>query len=96
MSDYTHVSQYANVVQVRPFDNFTVEVYFDTGHTFLLDCKPLLECLLLQRFKDIELFKKHCVILNNCLAWHLGEDRFDDFNCYGIVSEYVFENGIKI
>lgn len=92
---YTDISQWARVVQVVPCDNYDVIAYYDTGHTFKINCRHLLNIPSMQKFKDIELFKKHCVILNGNVAWYLGDNRYDDWNCYDLDNEVVFKKGIK-
>ena len=92
---YTDISQWARVVQVVPCDNYDVIVYYDTGHTFKINCRYLLDNPTMEKFKDIELFKKHCVILNNSVAWYLGDDRYDEWNCFDIDNEVVFKKGTK-
>ena len=44
----------------------------------------------MKRFKGINLFKKHCVILNCNVAWYLGCDRYNDWNCYDLDNEFIF------
>lgn len=92
---YTDVSQWARVVQVIPCDNYDVIIYYDTGHIFKINCRHLLDSPTMEKFKDIELFKKHCVILNSNVAWYLGDDRYDDWNCYDLDNEIVFKEGKK-
>ena len=87
---------FLNVVKVEPKDDFTVNVHFDNGDIYNYDCKFFLDSPLMSRFKDVNLFKKHCCIQLNSLSWYLGNDPNDEFNCFDISNSSILEKGTKL
>ena len=78
-----------SVIQVIPFDNYTVSVYFDDGKIVLFDVKPLLGKKVFQPLNDIMFYKSACTILNDTLAWDLSGDR-DESNCIDIDPDTLY------
>ena len=62
------------VVQVVPFEDYTVSVYFSDGKIVLYDVKPKLESGVFQVLKNLDTFMGRCVIMNDTLAWDVNDD----------------------
>ena len=62
------------VVQVVPFEDYTVSVYFSDGKIVLYDAKPKLESGVFQVLKNLDIFMGRCVIMNDTLAWDVNDD----------------------
>lgn len=60
------------VVQVVPFTDHTVSVYFSDGKIVSYDVKPLLDKGVFRALQDMEVFMNRCVILNDTLAWDVA------------------------
>lgn len=63
------------VVQVVPFKDYTVYVYFEDGKVICYDAKGLLEKKAFASLNNLEFFMGRCTILNDTLAWDLNGDR---------------------
>ena len=59
----------AEVVQVKPNDDYTVYVYFSDGKIVCYDVNPMLEKNIFKKLKEKDVFMNTCTILN---------DTFDD------------------
>lgn len=57
-----------NVIRVIPRDDFSLELWFDTGDHRLFDARPYLERGVFVRLKDILLFKQAYVGLDT-VCW---------------------------
>ncbi len=84
MMDYT-----PDIVQVVPYRDYTVAVYFCDGKIVIYDVKPKLEEGLFQRLKDVDFFLTNCKIMNDTLAWDLTGDN-DPTNCLDIDPDYLY------
>ena len=58
-----------DIVQVIPYKDYTVYVYFEDGKIVCYDAKPLLNKKVFEPLKDINFFINACTILNGTLAW---------------------------
>ena len=63
------------VVQVIPFEDYTVDVYFDDGKIVRYDVTPFLEEGIFRKLKDLQVFINACTILNGTLAWDIAGNR---------------------
>ena len=78
-----------NVVQVIPYEDYTVYVYFDDGKIVCYNAKPLLEKKAFEPLKDKEFFMNYCTILNDTLAWDVSGDR-DASKCLDIDPDMLY------
>lgn len=88
MQDY-----FPTVIQVIPFDNFHVQVFFDDGKIVDYDTTNDLRGEVYKPLKDIRIFKDTCTVLNDTLAWDLSGNRnfetsidIDPFTLYELES----------
>lgn len=79
-----------NVVQVIPYEDYKVYVYFEDGKIVCYDAKPLLEKKVFEPLKDKEFFMNACTILNDTLAWDVSGDR-DTCKCLDIDPDMLYE-----
>ena len=84
MMDYT-----LEIVQVAPYEDFTVTVYFCDGKIVTYDARPKLEQGIFQRLKDHSFFIQNCKIMNDTLAWDLT-GKNDPSECIDIDPEYLY------
>lgn len=66
---------FPDVVQVVPFEDYTVDVYFDDGKIVRYDVTPFLEEGIFRKLKDLQVFINACTILNGTLAWDIAGNR---------------------
>ena len=66
---------FPDVVQVVPFEDYTVDVYFDDGKIVRYDVTPFLEEGIFRKLKDLQVFINACTILNGPLAWDIAGNR---------------------
>ena len=64
-----------DVVQVIPYEDYTVYVYFEDGKLVCYDAKPLLEKKVFAPLKSIDFFMNACTVLNGTLAWDVSGNR---------------------
>ena len=81
---------FPKVIQVVPFKDFTVDVYFDDGKIVLFDIKPFLKQGIFRKLSDINIFMDTCTVLNHTLAWDIAGGR-DEENCIDIDPENLHE-----
>lgn len=79
-----------DIVQVVPFEDYTVYVYFEDGKIVCYNAKPLLKKKVFEPLKNIDFFMKACTILNGTLAWDVSGDR-DCSKCLDIDPEILYE-----
>ena len=78
------------VFQVKPNDDFTVEVYFDDGKVKLYDAKQLIEKGgIFTPLANVDFFKERCVVLNNTLAWDIAGG-FDPTECIDVCPDVIY------
>lgn len=78
-----------NIVQVIPYDDFTVQVYFEDGKIVSYDVKPLLDKPIFKPLNDLSFFKDRCMILNDTLAWDITGDR-NESTCLDIAPDTLY------
>lgn len=78
-----------DVVQVIPYDDYTVYVYFEDGKIVCYNAKELLNKKVFEPLKDINFFKNACTILNGTLAWDMTGDR-DCTKCLDIDPDVLY------
>ena len=78
-----------DVVQVIPYDDYTVYVYFEDGKIVCYDMKPLLEKPVFRQIKDMDIFLGSCTVMNNTLAWDLSGNR-DPSECIDIDPDMLY------
>ena len=66
---------FPDVVQVVPFEDYTVDVYFDDGKIVRYDVTPFLGEGIFRKLKDLQVFINACTILNGTLAWDIAGNR---------------------
>ena len=77
------------VVQVVPFEDYTVSVYFSDGKIVLYDAKPKLESGVFRVLKNLDIFMGQCVIMNDTLAWDVKRTG-DPADCIDIDPETLY------
>ena len=75
-----------SVIQVVPRDDFSLELWFNTGDHRLFDARPYLDRGVFIRLKDIKLFKQAYVALDT-VCWPNNLD---------IAPETLFDRSIPI
>ena len=78
-----------NVIQVIPYEDYSVYVYFDDGKIVCYNIKPLLEKSVFAPLKDKDFFMNACTILNDTLAWDISGNR-DPGTCIDIDPEMLY------
>lgn len=68
------------IISVKPIENYSLKICFDTNETGVFDVSPYLERGIFTQLKDIEYFKKVRVVLDS-IAWPNGQD-FDPDHIY--------------
>ena len=66
---------FPDVVQVVPFEDYTVDVYFDDGKIVRYDAMPFLEDGIFRKLKDLQIFMNSCTILNGTCVWDIAADQ---------------------
>ncbi len=79
-----------DIVQVIPYEDYTVYVYFEDGKIVCYDAKTLLKKKVFEPLKDINFFMNACTILNGTLAWDVTGTR-DCSKCLDIDPEMLYE-----
>ena len=79
-----------NVIQVIPYEDYKVYVYFEDGKIVCYDEKPLLDKKVFEPLRNVEIFMNTCTILNDTLAWDVSGDR-DVSKCLDIDSDMLYE-----
>ena len=70
-----------DIVQVVPFEDYTVYVYFEDGKIVCYDAKPLLDKKVFEPLRDKDFFLNSCTILNGTLAWDVTGTRDRPDSC---------------
>ena len=78
-----------DIVQVIPYEDYTVYVYFEDGKIVCYDAKPLLDKKVFAPLKNIDFFMNACTILNDTLAWDVSGDR-DCSKCLDIDPDMLY------
>ena len=66
------MTYFPKVVQVVPFPDHTVSVYFSDGKIVSYDVKPLLDKGVFRALQNMEIFMNRCGIMNDTLAWDIA------------------------
>ena len=77
------------VVQVIPYEDYRVYVYFEDGKIVCYDASQLLDKRAFERLKDLDFFMNACTILNDSLAWDVTGDR-DESQCLDIDPDVLY------
>lgn len=81
--DVIVMDYFPTVVQVVPFDNYHVHVFFDDGKIIDYDMSCHLNGELFASLKDLNTFMSTCTVINGTLAWDLEGHR-DTEKCIDI------------
>jgi len=84
------MTYFPEVVQVVPFPDHTVSVYFSDGNIVAYDVKPLLDKGVFRALRDMEVFMNRCGIMNDTLAWDVAGNG-DPTACIDIDPETLYE-----
>lgn len=79
-----------SIVQVIPYEDYTVYVYFDDGKIVCYDAKGLLDKKVFEPLKNLDFFMGTCTILNDTLAWDVTGDR-DTYRCIDVDPEMLYD-----
>ena len=63
-----------DIVQVVPFEDYTVYVYFEDGKIVCYDAKPLLDKKVFEPLRDKDFFLNSCTILNGTKCLDIDPD----------------------
>lgn len=77
------------IVQVVPFPDFTVSVYFADGKIVSYDVKPLLDRGVFRALSNDRVFFDCCTIMNGTLAWEISGTG-DPTSCIDIDPETLY------
>ena len=66
------MTYFPEVVQVVPFPDHTVSVYFSDGKIVSYDVRPLLDKGVFHALRDMDVFINRCAIMNDTLAWDIA------------------------
>lgn len=78
------------VVQVIPYEDYKVYVYFEDGKIVCYDASVLLEKRVFEPLKNREIFLNSCTVMNDTLAWDVSGNR-DETQCLDIDPEMLYE-----
>ena len=81
---------FPKVVQVVPMKDYSVYVYFEDGKIVRYDMSKMIEKEVFRPLKDIDVFIDTCTVLNDTLAWDIGENR-DNTKCLDIDPDTLYE-----
>lgn len=81
---------FPKVVQVIPYRDYRVDIYFEDGKIVCYDASHLLEKQVFEQLKDIDFFINACTILNGTLAWDVTGTR-DESNCLDLDPDMLYE-----
>lgn len=78
------------VVQVKPKDNYEVEILFHDGKLVCYDVKPLLSKGVFKILLDKDFFINRCTVLNHTLAWDITGN-YDERKCLDVDPETLYQ-----
>ena len=81
---------FPRVIQVIPYRNYKVYVYFEDGKIVCYDASQLLDKKVFEPLKDIEFFMNACTIMNDSLAWDITGTR-DESKCIDLDPDMLYE-----
>ncbi len=79
-----------DVIQVIPYEDYTVYVYFEDGKIVCYNARPLLEKKVFAPLKDLHFFMDACTVLNGTLAWDISGNR-DCTQCLDIDPDTLYQ-----
>lgn len=87
---------FPSVVQVVPYEDFSVDVYFIDGKIVKYDMLPFInegkeKNNIFAKIADIDTFMAKCTVMNETLAWDIGGNR-DTYNCIDIDPLEIYDN----
>ena len=77
------------IVQVVPFEDHTVSVYFSDGKIVSYDVKPKLNSGIFRMLRDLDVFMNACSIINNTLAWDI-DGNHNPTTCIDIAPDTLY------
>lgn len=77
------------IVQVVPFEDYTVSVYFSDGKIVSYDVAPKLNSGVFQALQDKCIFMETCTIMNDTLAWDINRTN-DPSDCIDIAPDTLY------
>lgn len=78
------------VISINLLDNHEVLLEFDNGENRVVDAMEFIKDISkLQRFKDINFFKRNIKVINDTMAFDINEDA-SEYTCYDIAPEYLY------
>ncbi len=77
------------VIQVVPYSDYKVFVYFEDGKIVCYDARPLLDKVVFEPLKNLDFFINACTVLNDSLAWDVSGSR-DVTKCLDIDPEMLY------
>ena len=86
---------FPKVVQVISMENYSVYVYFEDGKIVCYDMTQMIEKEVFRPLKDITVFKEACTVMNETLAWDIGENR-DNTKCLDIDPDTLYDLPIAV
>ena len=81
---------FLRVIQVIPYRDYKVYVYFEDGKIVCYDASQLLDKKVFEPLKDIEFFMNACTIMNDSLAWDITGTR-DESKCIDLDPDMLYE-----
>ena len=78
-----------DIVQVIPYEDYKVYVYFEDGKIVCYDASLLLKKKAFAPLKDINFFMNACTIMNGTLAWDVSGTR-DTSTCLDIDPDMLY------
>lgn len=78
------------VIQVKPMDNYIVEILFQDGKIVNYDVKPLLEKEVFKVLKDKNFYTTRCTVMNHTLAWDVSGN-YDTASCIDIDPNVLYQ-----
>ncbi len=81
---------FPTVVQVVPYTNYHVHVFFDDGKIVEYDATSDLKTDIFRELREIDVFMERCTVMNDTLAWDLSGN-MDETNCIDIDPFVLYE-----
>ena len=80
---------FPEIVQVVPYPDYTVDVYFSDGKIISYDITPFLDKGVFRALQNRDIFMNRCKIMNDTLAWDVQGD-CDPSTCIDIDPETLY------
>lgn len=90
-----NIDYYPEVIQVIPYSDFSVDVYFHDGKIVCFSMKDLIsegvkKGNVFKKLANLSFFLKKCTVMNGTLAWDLSGNR-DESDCIDIDPLTLYE-----